>query len=403
MTVTNESVVAPSDFSWKQLANYGIKATGTGRPVIKNASGSVTYTEGKDYELELESTVDPNAPNVLSGRFRRLSTGSIQAGATIKVSYILESDITYMVDSIRTNKIFLKKDLGNVPDQYFLVTFRFIPRTPNKIRKSTLNVTSSYGSTSGTSYSEGPDFIVDTSQGTITRVPTGRIQGTLQVYVDFQYEEQPPDLDTFTTWVRIDSRDPLEISFSPPGLDIDAGERFAVDSIDISGQTTLPSLGFGWHQITVRSRRPEAVGTAAINLIAKLRDRNGIPIFVSGGKYFAQMIASREPLFQRTYIQLAKNTPKGDHGYFAITSEGYVVVNFEPGSTEEIYTYGYRLNESNTYELDSWPEYWTLDYSYKTEEATPVEKILVKAILRRGTGTDGGVTPKVHEYHIRLA
>lgn len=403
MVVSGESVAMPSDYSWKQMGNFGIEATGTGRPVVKNSAETVTYKEGKDYELELESAVDSSAPNVLSGRIRRMAGGAISASATIKVSYTIASDVTYMVDSIRTDKIFLKKDLGTVPDQYFLVTFRFIPRAPYTIRKSTLNVTSTYGSTSGTVFAEGPDYIVDATQGTITRVPTGKIIGTLQVYIDFQYEEQPPDLDTFTTWVRVDKRDPVEINFSPVGIDIDGGERIVVDGVNVSGQTKFPALAFGWHQVTVRSKRPESIGNAAVKLAAALTDRDGDPVFVSGGKYFVEMTASREPMFQRTYTQLSKGTPKGDHNYFSITSDGYVVVNFEPGTTEEIYSYGYRRNAAQTFVLDTWPEDWYLEYSYETDVADPVEAILLRALLSRGVGTDGGVTPKLHEYHIRIS
>jgi hypothetical protein len=403
MVITDESVVMPNDQSWKQMANYGIKAIGTGRPIVKNSGGTVTYQEGKDYELELESALDTNAPNVLSGRIKRLTTGSISAGATIKVSYELETDVTYMVDTIQNDKVFLKKDLGIIPDQYFRVTYRFVPKPPSTVRKSALRVTSGYGSTSGSVYQEGPDFLVDTVQGTITRVPNGKIQGTLQVYVDFQYEERPPELDVFTTWVKVNRRDPIKIEFSPIGISLDAGERIAVDGIDVSKMTEFPLLGFGYHQIVVRSRRPEAVGTAAIKLVAQLQDRDGDPVFVSGGKYFSDMSASREPMLQRTYTQLTKNTPKGDHNYFAITLDGYVVVNFEPGNTEEIYTYGYRRNSSQAFVLGTWPEDWYLEYSYALETDDPVEKLLVRALLRRGEGTDGGVTPKILEYHLRLS
>lgn len=404
MVVDSESVVMANDETWVSMANTGVQSRGTGRPVVKDVTSSVTYIEGSDYVLE----VDPDSPEhspVLTGRIRRISTGNISGGATVKISYTLNSDVTYLVDAARGNRIFLSKDLGVATDQYFQVTYRFIPRTPdNTIRKATLEVRSNYGSQSGgTIYKEGPDFIVDPNQGTITRVPTGAIQMGTGVYVDFQYEEQPQDLDTFTTWVRVDSRDPIRVEFNPIGADLDAGEMILVDGTDVSRMTEFPELSFGWHQIVVRSKRPEANGNAAIVRMAELRDRINDPIFVSGGKYFAEMTASRVPMGQRTYTQLTKNTARGDHGWFAITDDGHVVVNFEPGTTEEIYTYGLRRAVStDTYSAQTWPEEFELTYSYALAEQENVTAVLLKASLRRGPDAPQGVTPKIHEYHLRI-
>ncbi len=410
MVIENESVDIPDDDSWVSLANTGVQALGGGRPVVTNEVGSVTYLEGRDYVLEVDPDTVAGSP-VLTGRLKRrpnqsgVSNSNISNGQTVKVSYMLQSDITYLVDAARGNKVFLKKDLGNVGDQYFQVTYRFVPRPPlNTIRKSTLRVSSTYGNISGgIEFAEGPDYLLDAVQGTITRVPGGRIQGTLHVFVDFQYEQQAPELDTFTTWVRVDRRDPTKVEFNPLGINIDAGERVWVDGRDVSRLTEFPEMLFGWHQVVVKSLRPESYDNAAVNLVSALFDRTSEPIFLSGGKYFAEMVASREPMIQRTYTQLTKGTPVADHTYFAVTSDRHVVVNFEPSTTEDVYTYGLRRGPGGTVTADSWPEEFWLQYQYINEQAEPVRKVLVRAILNRASSVDGGVSPRIHEYHLRAA
>jgi hypothetical protein len=409
MVIENETVVIPDDDSWVEMGNAGIQALGVGRPVVRNVAGSVTYIEGRDYVLEVDSSTPANAP-VLTGRIKRrpdqtgISNSNISNGQTLKVSYTLQSDITYLVDAARGNKVFLKKDFGRVNDQYFQVTYRFVPRPSNNtIRKASLRVTQGYGDLAGgTEYAEGPDYLVDAVQGTITRVPGGRIQGNLQVFVDFQYEQQAPDLDTFTTWVRVDKRDPSKIEINPLPIDLDAGERVWVDGIDISRMTEFPEMLFGWHQVVVKSKRPESVNNAAINTVATLYDRTNDPVFLTGGKYFVEMIANRDPMIQRTYTQLTKSTPVGDHGYFAITDDRHVVISFEPSTTDEVYTYGLRRGEAaETIETDSWPEEFWLQYQYELANEEPVRKILVRATLERNSSSSGGTTPKVYEYHLR--
>lgn len=412
MVVENEEITLPSgDDSWATLAETGIQAVGVGRPVVKNSAESVTYIEGRDYILEYVEQNDNDAPPVLTGRLKRrpnqsgLPNSNISQGQTLKVSYSLQSDITFMVDAARGQDVFLDRDLGEVPDQYFQITYRFVPKLPdNPIKKASLEVRSNYGSLAGgVLYKEGPDFVVDTSQGTITRVPTGQITAQGHAYVDFQYEEQPSELDTFTMWVRVDKRDPVRIEYNPIGADVDAGERVLIDGSDVTRDLAFPELAFGWHQIVVKSKRPETQASALVNLLAELVDRENDPILIAGGKYFAEIVATRQPMLQRTYTQLTKNTAKGDHGWFAVSPEGHVIINFEPNSTEETYTYVTKRDETQDLVTQVWPEEFNLEYTYALEAADPVTAVLFRALLRRAPGTDGGVTPKLFEYHLRLA
>jgi len=401
MTVSNEQV-ALNGTSWSSLANSGLMATGNGRPVVKNVGESVTYTEGMDYTLE----EDPST-HKLTGRIRRISTGSVVSnigdGDTVKVTYELDPDITYLVSSTQGSKVYLSKDLGNVQDQSFQVTYRLTPKPPyNEIKKPTVHVTSQYGSDEGDTYEEGRDYLVDTDRGTITRIPAGNIRGELVAFVDFRYEQTPKDLDTFTTWIYVERRDPFVIEINPLGIDVEAGEYVLVDGTDISTKTVFPELAFGYHQVVVKSKRPEAFSGAAIVRVASLVDRNGDAVFVAGGKFFTRMAASRIPLTQKSYTQLTKSTGRNDHAYFAISDEGHVIVNFLPGSTEEVYLYGLRF-VNGTLTAGTWPEQFRLEYAYALDTADPVRKILVRALLSRGADTDGGITPKIFEYHARLA
>lgn len=409
MIVENETVTIRDDDSWAEMANTGIQGVGVGRPLVRNLAGSVTYVEGRDYILEVDPNSSTSAP-VLTGRIKRrpdqtgVSDSNIDFGQQLKVSYALQSDITYMVDAARGNKVFLKEDLGEVADQYFQVTYRFVPRPNNNtINKATLVVTQNYGDVAGgTQYAEGPDYTVDAVQGTITRVPTGRIQGAFQVFVDFQYQQQAADLDTFSTWVRVDKKDPVKVEFNPIGLDIDSGERVWVDGVDVSQLAQFPEMSFGWHQIVVKSKRPETVNNAGINRVVTLYDRTNDPVFLAGGKYFAEILANRDPMIQRTYSQLTKATPVGAHNYFAITNDNHVIVNFEPSTTEEIYTYGLRRGESaESIDTDTWPEEFWLQYRYELDVNEPVRRVLVRATLNRNSTAPGSITPKIYEYHLR--
>jgi hypothetical protein len=400
MTVTNEQVVLTGT-TWSTLGNAGVASRGTGRPVVKNVAESVTYTEGLDYVLEEDSVTKR-----LTGRIRRLVTQSVVSnisdGGTVKVTYELDPDVTYLVNTIRDNKIYLSRNLGTVADQYFQVTYRFVPIPPNnEVKKATIHVTGQYGSTEGEVFQEGRDYLIDSQKGTITRIPAGNIRQDLVAFVDFRYEQQPRDLDVFTAWFFIERRDPIVVEVNPLDLDVSAGETFLVDGVDCSKRTTLPEITYGWHQVTVRSKRPEAFGDAAVVKISELLDRNGDPVFVAGGLFFSRMTANRIPMLQRTYTQLTKGTLRTDHSWFAI-EDGHVIVNFEPGGTDEIYTHGLRF-VSGVLTEDDWPEEFRLEYVYPLESATPVEKILTKVALGRTSQADAGLTPKVFECHVRLA
>jgi len=69
-SVSNQAVTSIAD-KWVELGKYMISTV-----VVKNEAGAVTYEEGTDYEV-----------NPRLGMVKALSTGTIAAGAALKVSY----------------------------------------------------------------------------------------------------------------------------------------------------------------------------------------------------------------------------------------------------------------------------------------------------------------------------
>ena len=398
MNVSDESVVL-NGYAFSSLASFGLDPTN--RPVVTNAAGSVVYIEGKDYDLETKN-------GILTGKIRRTrnpfnlgtSVSRITDGQTVKVSYTLTSDVTQLVALVKDSEVHLSLDFGTVDDQRFRVTYRTVPVEPyGTIDRASVVVSSGIGS-GATQYTEGTDYIVNTTFGTITRIPTGRIQGDRMVYIDLRYKTEPKPVGTYSTWVYVDQKNPVVIEFNQLSLAVADGEGFSIDGVDLTQQSETQELEFGWHLVEVRSKDPDDT-SAAILKIAGLRDRDGKPVFLRGGRYFSRMMATRDPMTQVPILQLTKGTPKGVHDTFAIDS-AKVIVNFEPGETDEVWNYGYRIVDDEV-TIGYWPEEFQLDYSYQLEEADPVNAVLVRALLRRRAAVSGGVTPKVFQVNLRLA
>jgi len=371
------------------------------------AAGEYIYTEGVDYLLETYDAASAIGTAELTGRIQRVTNSRILTGETIRVSFTLTSDITQMAQGVDGNKVHLSEDLGQVSDQYFRVSYRFVPKDPDAtIAKSSVRVTSGFGEPSNEkTYTEGTDYIIDAARATITRISQvngGAIPDDGTVYVDFSYRVTPRELDTFSTWIWVSTKEPARVEYSALDIDAEYGERISVDGVDVTNKVAWPELEYGWHQVVVRSRRPEAFTDAAIRQVATLRDRGGRPVMVIGS-FFTRMVAKRVPMKQAKYLQLTKSIIPSNHDHFAILSSRHIVVNFEPGQTEEIYTYGLRSN-SGTIEPGEWQEEYTLEYSYALENANPTDNVLFRALLRRSdSNNSAALTPKLHSYNLRIA
>lgn len=100
-TITNESVVTSADVA-VAMANSPIRYNSE---VVKNSALTVTYTRDTDYRIDYSN-----------GTLTALSTGSIGAGVTVKVSYEkskLAINLSAITDLIRVAAV--EYPLGSVP------------------------------------------------------------------------------------------------------------------------------------------------------------------------------------------------------------------------------------------------------------------------------------------------
>jgi len=409
MQIENESVQLPGE----QMILLGEANPEVGlddRPVVENTSETVTYTEGIDYVVGQDANGRPN------GKIGRLASGSIGDNDIVYVSYTLNPDITHLADAARDNLIFLSTLLDIDEDDRFDVTYRFVPKAvANTVIKSTVHVTQKYGdSVEGEIYKEGPDYNINVQQGTITRVPSGSIGpsigGDISAYVDFFYYETPDDIETYSTWVFQPRRAPVKFNFAPLALNKKRGERFIMNlsqgAVDLTNDTETPEVPFGWHQIIVRSLKPETFGNAAILKIIKLVDTDNDRVFVRNGKYFGEIHANRSPMKQVTLDFLKNSVVPTNHDNFAVNDSGQVIVNFQPGTTSELYLMQVRYDPDNAaaeadgFVVSTYPEEFLFEYRFQVDDEVQSNKVLMRAIFTRVSGTDGAVTPKLHSYDI---
>lgn len=408
MTIEDESVTL-TGFANQLLSQPNVLLRGTSAPVVTNLAGTVVYQENVDYVL----STDANG----AAQIRR-SAGTSTAigdGDTVLVTYTLDPDITDLVDNVYRNAVILKKDLQVADDERFEVTYRFVPTGDNAIVKSTVRVTERYGQETGRIYEEGPDYSIDVEGGTITRIPQGAIQGAgvdsdsqVAAYVDFKYEETPSGLETFSTWAFVEGPQPVQFEFNSLNLDLDEGEKIEVisgpDQQDLTRETSSPELSRGWHQFIVQSKNPDSFTDAAIRKISTLKDTDNNAVFVGGGRYFSRLNAFRTPMRQVTLDYLRTGVLPSNHDVFAVDSDGKIVVTFEPGQTDDLFLYGIRLDPT-TGELSTgtFAEEYELEYRFELTNAVNYQYLVFKAELSRNSQAENGLTPKLHEYHVRIA
>lgn len=410
------------------VSNFIVQSTSSAELPRLSAVGGLIYQPGIDYIIEtetiggyLKSTGYINIPNGSS----LLANGRIANPNQILVfEWTPDTNVTHKVASVVGNVITMDELVINPGDQ-IKIEYRFVPTAPNTLIKSSVRVASSPSSSSTRDfYIEGTDYVFDVRSGIIQRIPSGNIPENGSVYVLFSYRNTKENIYTFTTWAYIETDNPISIDFdllfnsSTNTLVANStlGEAFYINTpngvLDLTNALSIPELTRGWVQFIVRSKDPVANPLWQENLIdqvIQLRDRNKKRIFRTNGEYFSQITAFREPMKQRTLNHLRVNTLKSDHTVFAIDditnpNEAYIVVNFSPNSTNELY----QKIPSSELEVDgSLPdsideEFLVTWYSENTESNT--KKIAVRIELERSSElTDGGITPKVSNYHLRVS
>ncbi len=393
-------------------------------PVLSIPNGQ-NLELGKDYELEVESVGGISKP---TGRFTiptesllRDSNGDISPRA-LRFTYTFDPDITNKVSSINGNNIILNHINLNSLDTV-LVSYRFIPVSPNSIVKNSFQVSNlPSSSNSRIYYTEGIDYVVDESSGTIQRLDNGSILENGSVYVSFIYKDAEQSVQTFSTWVFLpnSSQIKFDIVNTSSGtsnrliIDTDAGEAFYINTtnglINLNKATSTPMLPSGWTQFVVRSKNPDtntAFRSNLIDQIIQLRDIYKQKIFKENNRYFSTIIAFRESLKERTVNHLKVNTLYTDHTVFAIDSitdptQAYLVLNYTPNTTSELYCKTATEDSDDTGIPLSFNEIYNMYWTSTDESEDTRNSIIVKIELIRNSTVDGGVTPKVFDYRIRV-
>ena len=399
-TVTGETFTL-STTKWTELANRNIDENEDITLQVYRAgpdpvAGWYDFTEDSSWHMEKW----PGQGDYLTGRAKMVADayGTGVTSASARINYTIRRDVTHLVRDIVPSKgqIWLAHP---VTADRFVVRYRVVPE--NIVRKSVV-VTSSPGEEYGTLYTEGRDYKINVSSGTITRLNTNdnKIKSGGTCYVDYQWVDEKYNLETYTAWCFYDKDESTRIEFSPPDIDKDNGETFYMDinggRVDLAEAQETPILSRGWYRFAVESAAITN-SDAGIRKVLELTDIIGDPIF-SGTKYFSEIRAFRQPMYQVSEPKLKFGTRKDDRSTFAIDGEGYVVVNFNPGSAEDITTLLYDPTTDALVEQDEHFELLRVRSSGKTPTG-----IRLRIVLRRNPNVDPGTTPKVFRWALRLS
>lgn len=390
--------------------------------VIQDVSGNTVikqFADGTDYIVELTSDGYPTGRIILTANSALLNA----ATGSYRIQYKIDPNITRFVTSIKNNQVYFTIDSTNaaLSDEQAIIKYRFVP---SNIIKSSLKAKGLFGLEGNKKiYTQGIDYIFDSSNGLVQWLSTGSIPNRSDLFFDFKYKDNISSIQQFFIWAYIPESSSVEISLKPKGVgtlsaqnelvaDTSAGESFMVNIpalglVDLTQATKLPKMT-GWVQFIVKSKSPDLLlGTSQVPLINQvilLKDINSNYIFVSGGKYFASLTAIREPLIQVSLPYLKSNVLKNDRTKFAINSAilgsstvYQIVTNFQPGSTNELYSYSVDVNTGS---LVKNSEEWKLLWISK-QSSDQLTHVVVKAILTRAPDTDGNITPKVFNYYLK--
>lgn len=346
-------------------------------------------TEDNSYKLEKW----PGEGDYLTGKIKATDAAAVNYA---RVTYTLRRNITHLVTDVDPvkGKIWLAHP---VTADKFIIRYRVVP--DNIVRKSIV-ITQRRGEDQGDIYREGSDYLIDVSDGTISRPEGSNIQPGGSCYVDFQWIERKYSLETYSVWCYYDRSEPGVIEYSPPSLDLDGGETFYMDinggRKNLLAAKETPILSRGWYRFTCESKSIDDLNSGIRKILA-LKDGDGNPIF-SGTAWFSEIRAFRSPMFEVSEAKLKYGTRKGDHSTFAIDLAGHVIVNFNPGEVEDITTLLYDENTAGLISQNEKFELLTVKSSGQTARS-----IKLRVVLRRNSNVDPGTTPKVFGWAIRLS
>jgi hypothetical protein len=405
----------------------------------------INLVEGTDYTIET-TTVDgvtvptgrikilPNAGNgkllvpVPAGSVNLPPVYNWNAGlwhpeVEYEITYTPEIDITHKIISIENKTIIL--DNCYIEDSDLIeVTYRYVVTSPDQIIRSSIEVYDLPTTNEARkAYREGIDYLVNANTNVIRRLESGTIPTTGGVHITYKFNSAESGMEVFTTWCKVDNPAGSQIRFDIDSLvkknklqiDTTKGEALYVNGpfglIDITNAAGTPVMPPGWVQFIVKSKNPFANSSYKSNLIdqvIQLRDINRQKIFREGNIYFSTILAYRELMIQRTLNHLKVNTLATDNQSFAVDDDTNpdkptIVVNFLPNRTSDLYNYGPTPNEDGENPPVKIPETYTLTWLYPNEESiVKSNNLVVRIDLDRNPNVDGALTPKVHNYQVRV-
>lgn len=318
--------------------------------------------------------------------------------------YYEEDNLLIDVDRIENNSVYFNSNYNAAsPNDSIRIRYRRTASLPSiELLPETVKVKPLFGEEGiDNVFVEGTDYSLDIARGTVYRIQNGNIASSGIVFVDFGYQKEIFPVETFSAWCYVSRREMPEVSLASVRIQKNLGEIFLLSSpkgtIDLSSLEKIPSLNVGWHQFTIKSIDPDDANSL-IRKIILLQDRNGVPVFKTKGEYFSILTGSRSPLREITYDYLKKGILPSRHDFFAI-KDNKVIVNFTPNGTEDFYPYEY---DSLTGTLKLAQERFKLEYVVNTK-ISPSNRMVVRIDLFRRSSIDGGITPKVSEYLLRIA
>lgn len=339
-----------------------------------------------------------------------LGSVSLTYNQELVIDYSINPDITHRVSSIHyaSNEIELDTQVELGIGDSIIVTYRFIPE---KIIRESISASVLPGINSATTeYLYGVDYNFNPINSTITKIIGGAIDSSnsQSCYVDFKYRESISDLITFSTWCYYDNPEPYKFNYNSLSILKTFGESVLwvytdgnnIFEKDISELSSI-TLSKGWHLFIVKSLNPDIYNDAAIIKTAKLRSIDNKYLFISkvyGGEIFSEMTSNRDPMTQVTFQYLKNSVLKSDHSKFAIDS-GKIYINFLPVYNEDIWKY--KINAAGTLVLAN-EEDFVFKYQRIINDLEDNNYLLLRARLSRSHSSDGGITPKLFSYTLRI-
>lgn len=428
-------------FSSGGIINLGIKNiqyTSASDIIVKDEDTDIVYTDGYDYIVELDDSGNPTGKIIaLEASENDTGPAKILPGygdpivyPSVSIAYSVDPDVTRFIIRITGNQVFFEMNIDNLPGSQIIVKYR---HQATEVIKSSIKVKAAFGAAGNAKiFTQGQDYIYDSTTANIQKLSTGQIGFSDDVYIDYKYNDLADQLDQFFLWAYVDKDSGINIvtqKKSTTDLSIEnkltpnsfLGEEFLaqipkVGLVSLTDAVDWPEMS-GWIQFIVKSVAPEDYiplsGTPLIDQVIQMKDEDGDFIFIQDGKYFKELTAIKEPMVQVSYNYLKNNTLKKDDKLFAIkevTLEGettyQTVVNFEPNNSTKLYSFsavgdGYTAESpAGIYPIN---ESWKLVSTSKDISAGKFQKVIVKAILSRLPDASGGnITPKAFDYFIKI-